>query len=440
MKVLLTGSRGFIGSEVAEHLRKANIPFDVVVRSHSKERECLYAPPIASKSGEWHVSWPNDLATINLAEYSAIVHLAVGRSNPGESETEALASHTEPIIKMLEAIAKTHPTCHLVFTSSQSATSNATSTYGRGKWQTEDVLQQSNASWTIIRPGLVVGATAGGLFGGMLALVRKLPLVPVPSGNQMRIQPVLVSDIATAIVRAIEAPDLHRGQRYCIALSPRTLYAFIGEVIEALNLRRIRIPIPWQIVWFGLWLAELLPFRLPVSRANLEGLRYSEELHCQESLRSLNLYLGKVNPEALRPLHFTPNDETSRECLQIFESIFRTPPPLAVIEQYRSTCEKDLYNGCWINIPSILKRGLDIEAIEFASRGRGTLLSQKVQAICYIAELSPELLPHFISRKTNRCIAYISLGWAGARSAWKLVYGHYLIRRYKLLQHEGSHD
>jgi hypothetical protein len=49
-------------------------------------------------------------------------------------------------------------------------------------------------------------------------------------------------------------------------------------------------------------------------------------------------------------------------------------------------------------------------------------------------------LDNFIQRRQQRARAFISLGIAGVVSSWKLVYGHYLVRRFALLEERRAHD
>jgi hypothetical protein len=133
------------------------------------------------------------------------------------------------------------------------------------------------------------------------------------------------------------------------------------------------------------------------------------------------------------------SSEISGEARFLFKTIFGSEPPAVVLERYNAAQRPSLINGTWINVDKIVKRRLDAEAVELASRRRKTILSQKMHIMCYVAEASPSLLPNFISTRSSRIQAFAKLGIEGVRSAWKLAYGTYLIKRFKLFT-RLSHD
>lgn len=432
MRALITGSHGFIGSKVVQQLNAASIPFDIVVRHEEPDLPTRFEPGVGDAPGAWHLAWPRGLAELPLKSYTAVVHLATARSRPNEEYDLAVAQHTIPLEHLVQAAERTNPECHIIFVSSQSATPAATSSYGRGKWLAEQVLRGSRAKWSVVQPGLVVGPNAGGLFGSILAVVKRSPLIPIPTGRAMQVQPVKVQTVAAAICAIVRNPSAHHEQKYSLALPPRSLFTFISQICRAQGLHRLRLPIPWQLIWGTLAVVEKLPISLPVSRVNLSGLLRSDELPSQRQIQALGVEIDE--PTACTFLSAEAQTGTSAECRFIFEQIFRAPPPHEVLRRYQETVDQKLYNGRFIDMRQIVEKRLDVEAIEFAARRTSTILSQKVQTICYLAELSPDLLPHFISHRTQRLRGLLELCWFGARSAWKLMYGTYLIRRYKLLQ------
>lgn len=434
MKVLITGSNGFIGSALIAALQDAGIPFDIVQRDDSIGVQAQRITGTDAKYGEWRVQWPNGLSTIPFDEYTSVVHLALARPNPKDTMEEACSKHCQPVSALINGIINTKANCSILFMSSQSASRVAVSGYGRGKWEVEELLRASTVPWSIIQPGLIVGGSAKGLSAAIVRLAQKFPIIPVPSGGPMQVQPVLIDDITTACVKIIREPSRHRNKYYKLALPRRTFLRFIKETCTALSLSRILIPIPWQLISAMLRVSEFLPISLPFSRSNLEGLLCSEEIHAEKSCRELEISLN----EPTCAFHFTsiPEDESPiiAEARHLFYILFRATAPEDVIKHYVTAQQSPLFNGAWINMATIVSKRLDAEAIEFAVRGRKTILSQKLQAICYIAELNPTILSHFINKKQARIRAFIALGVAGVMSACKLAYGHYLVRRYKLFE------
>jgi hypothetical protein len=156
-------------------------------------------------------------------------------------------------------------------------------------------------------------------------------------------------------------------------------------------------------------------------------------MRSHESTKALNMTLQSCSESAVvsAPVSTLPSEA---QC--IFTAMFRAEAPVEVITRYNSAQRGDLLNGAWIDIDTIIKKRLDIEAIEFASRSRRTMLSQKMHIMCYVAEQSPALLSEFINGRSCRVRAFVELGLAGISSAWKLIYGTYLIKRFKLLSRD----
>lgn len=86
-------------------------------------------------------------------------------------------------------------------------------------------------------------------------------------------------------------------------------------------------------------------------------------------------------------------------------------------------------------VSRVVSRRLDVEAIEFALRRRGTgrELTQKVQILSYIAEVRPEYLAFYVNPTPSRVRAAAALLAALLNAGWKLLRGEYLIRRHGLL-------
>jgi hypothetical protein len=273
-----------------------------------------------------------------------------------------------------------------------------------------------------------------------MGLVQKSPIIPVPSGAPMFIDPILLSDIIDACMKILMSPMQHNGQLYQLALPRRSLFSFIRQMCRDRSLVRLLIPIPWQLISFGLRLTEFLPLRLPFSRGNLEGLLASNPLVSDESVRALGITLHEPHVQLNLETKAPSAEYYHKEASYLFQSLFRAPAPDEVLNHYIAAHRTNLFNGKWINMPSIISNNLDAEAIEYAVRSRKTILSQKLQALCYIAEISPHLLDNFIQRRQQRARAFISLGIAGVVSSWKLVYGHYLVRRFALLEERRAHD
>lgn len=436
MKVLITGSNGLIGTALKQALTAARINYDVVERSSKALSENETLSSASDEPTVYRINWPSGLSEIHYSDYTTVIHLALGPPDPQISPESAINEQLTPLRAITDSIRQQRANCSLLFMSSQSASADAISTYGQGKWACERLLRDSSIEWTIIRPGLVVSGSHKGLCGSILSLIKRSPIVPVPAGKAMQVQPVLLTDVITACLKILPHPSHYAGACYDLALPPRSLVSFTQDLCQSLHLKRLIVPVPWKFISGLLRISERLSIKLPVSRTNLEGLLASREMNSDAATTALTIELNRCLEHSLKPL---PKNPLHTEAQYLFSSMFGFEAPAEVLARYVAAQREHLLNGVWINIDAIIRNRLDIDAIEFASRRKKTILSQKMQIMCYVAEQSPSLLPQFINVNTNRIRAFIELGIAGIMSGWKLLYGTYLLKKFELLAKE-RHD
>ena len=127
------------------------------------------------------------------------------------------------------------------------------------------------------------------------------------------------------------------------------------------------------------------------------------------------------------------NDAALREEAEfIHQMLFgRSVPELIAARYVRA---HDHYVG---DASPILRRimdcGLDLEAIEFASRHHHSVLTKKIHIVLYLVEAAGEYYEHFVNTRTRRVEGWIRLAGATFRASWKKVKGTLLIRRHDLL-------
>lgn len=88
-----------------------------------------------------------------------------------------------------------------------------------------------------------------------------------------------------------------------------------------------------------------------------------------------------------------------------------------------------------VDMGRIVTRKLDAEAIELwlrLTRGRNRL-TQKMQAMCYLAELRPDHQSWWVGRRPSWLGASLVLSFHAVRTAWKLLKGLFLVRYHRLL-------
>lgn len=197
MRILVLGAYGLIGQEIARALGAAGYRVIGLGRSLRTGRRLL--PTIgwvAADIGTLHSSedWRKILDGID------VVVNASGALQRGARDN-LRAVQEQAIIALIMACEEAG-VGRFVQISAPGATEEASTEFLRSKARADARLKRSDMAWAILRPGLVIGATA---YGGT-ALIRMLagfPLIqPLVLGDK-RIQTVALTDVADIVVRAV---------------------------------------------------------------------------------------------------------------------------------------------------------------------------------------------------------------------------------------------
>jgi NADH dehydrogenase len=146
----------------------------------------------------------------------------------------------------------------LVHLSGIGADATARSAYVRCRGEGEAAVRQAFDQATILRPSVMFGSDDGFL-NTLLALVRRLPAIPLFGQGETKLQPVFVEDVAEAAVRIL-IRDAQPAELYALGGSQVYSYRQLLELVMGHAGRRPRlVPLPFAI-WDSLALAaSLLP-------------------------------------------------------------------------------------------------------------------------------------------------------------------------------------
>lgn len=279
MRILVTGATGFIGGEVVAAALAAGHEVRALARRD------WTGPPHVPLRHRCFGRLPLDLPAACLDGAGAVVHCAAV-SDPSERR-----SHAVNVVGTLalaraarQAGART-----LVFLSSQSARPDTASPYGRSKHEAErQLLLLEGLEVVVLRPGLVCGP--GGLFARMAGLVRSLPVVPVLAGGSI-VQPILVDDLARAVLRCLEdSPELAGGVYSLGEQGETTLRGMLGLIASEVAPRGKRLlSVPTAPLSLAVRAAEALRIPLPINSANLTGARTVQRMDTASDMERLGV-------------------------------------------------------------------------------------------------------------------------------------------------------
>jgi nucleoside-diphosphate-sugar epimerase len=253
MKILITGSKGFVGSTLTNKLKLAYtvIGHGRTGYNYSDARE-FFAVNIDSQS-----NWKACLSGVNT-----IIHLAAVAHNKSNDPELINDVNVNGTINLAQQAVKSSVK-RFIFISSIGVLGNTTRTpfneksstaphtpYAASKLQAESALlkiaSESNMEVVIIRPVLVYGAGAPGNFGKLVNLVDRVPLLPFALCHNKR-SFISVDNLVDFISVCIIHPKA-KNQIFCISdgtdVSTRE---FTDGIAEGLNKGLIQLPIPVSI-------------------------------------------------------------------------------------------------------------------------------------------------------------------------------------------------
>ncbi|MEO6064351.1 MAG: NAD-dependent epimerase/dehydratase family protein, partial [Lysobacterales bacterium] len=235
-----------------------------------------------------HADLREDPAPDLLKGLDAVIHLAADTGGGGE----LVAAE----IRFAHALASASQRAglRLLVVSSQAASPNAPSHYGRTKAAIEERVLAHGAS--VLRPGLVYGGAESGLFGTLVGLVRRIPLLP-DLRPRPQVQPIHVDDLAEGLVAATIRNHLP-GQVRCVAGAPMTFVEFLAAIARyRVGRRRVRVPVPLATLRIALaGLSRLLGPTLGPER--LDSLTRLPPMDCATDLGLLEIRLRPL-PDGL---------------------------------------------------------------------------------------------------------------------------------------------
>lgn len=330
MKIAVTGVTGYIGMCFAKWAISEGHEIVALSRRCPELVICDWIP--YELSSKQPLALPIDT--------DAVMHLATSKSpDDQQGAQEVLAAEL-----LIEAAQKV--SAKFIFVSSQTARPDAPTAYGRIKWRIEqDVL--SARGW-VVRPGQVYGGMPRGLFGELVKMVQRRPVLPafMPAP---KVQPIHVDDLAAGLLRIAERSDIRPGI-LCLA-SPETVSftAFLYEIARS-RLRSFRcfLPVPALIIATAIRLVGE-PLR---TRTGLERLRSLFDLPVMNTafdLQRLGLQLRPLS-SGMHPAGSARRRHLIVEGHALLSYVLRAEPGNAMLGRYVRATEK-LRDGGVLALP-----------------------------------------------------------------------------------------
>lgn len=249
MKVLVTGATGFVGSHLAEALRRRGDAVTILARSPRKAA-ALESLGVRTVPGD-------------LGDTAALARAAQGQDEiyhvagvvAARSEADFLAANRDGTTNVVAA-AQAAGRPRMVLVSSLAAAGPAprdrplqgdespapVTAYGRSKLAAEQVVRGSALPWTIVRPPTVYGPRDREVLK-VFRLVR-LGVAPVFGDGSQQLSAVHAADLAEALIAAARAGATVGRVYYACHPEVVTSAELVRRIGEAMGRRPTVIPVP----------------------------------------------------------------------------------------------------------------------------------------------------------------------------------------------------
>jgi len=254
----ITGSGGYVGGAVKNHFAARGWEILELTR-----RPGPGARAVAFQLGA-------EIAPRTLAGADALVHCAYDFQPLRWADIHAL--NVEGTRKLFSA-ARAAGVGKLICVSSISAYAGCRSLYGRAKLEIEQIALEHGA--LVVRPGLVYGSQPAGMFGRLVAQVRKSSRLPV-FGRGTQAQFLVHQEDLTVFIEKTAAGKMAAAPRVLTAAHERPwpFRQLLSEIARGLDKNVKFFPLPWRLVWLGLKSAESCGLKMSFRSDSLVSLVY----------------------------------------------------------------------------------------------------------------------------------------------------------------------
>ena len=278
--IAVTGANGYLGGRVLSHLRAQGSEAIALVRRPD---------PGDERARRYALATPLDPGTLEGVD--TVIHAAYDLSARGKDIRAVNAAGSLPLIDGVAAAGG-----RVVMISSMAAFEGARSQYGQAKLELERAVLERGG--VVLRPGLVFGLGASGLFGALVDSLSRRPVAPLIGGGWQRL--FLTHEVELCELIAAIAAGQVKADRPLFAAHevPSTLRAIAGEIARAHGRRLTAIPVPSALAYLGLRSAELAGLRLPFRADSLRSLLHPMPLDQVSALARCGIAFPALTAEA----------------------------------------------------------------------------------------------------------------------------------------------
>ena len=281
----ILGGGGFIGRYLVRNLTKKNYRCIISTRKpFQKGYLKTQATPGSIELIEWN---PNNFSELKEAiKNSDIVINLIGILY--ETRKQKFYNIHSGIPEAISKICSETDVKKFIHVSAIGASETSKSLYQKSKFQGEVKALANFKNTIIIRPSVICGTEDN--FTNLFSKLSFLPIIPVVRMNY-KFQPILVTDVANAIVEAIETKD-NEGKIYEIG-GPKVINFgdMVKLILKTINKKRFVVEMPMPIAKIQSTITDLLPIPPILTRDQCEILSEADNVVSNNylTLKDLNI-------------------------------------------------------------------------------------------------------------------------------------------------------
>ncbi len=291
----ILGGGGFIGRYLVRNLTKKNYRCIISTRkAFQKGYLKTQATPGAIELIDWN---PNNFSELKEAiKNSDVVINLIGILY--ETRKQKFYNIHTNIPEAVAKICSESDVKKFIHVSAIGASENSKSLYQKSKFQGEVRALENFKNTVVIRPSVVCGTEDN--FTNLFSKLSILPVIPVV-GINYKFQPILVTDVADAIVHAIELKG-NEGKIYEIG-GPKVISFgdMVRSILKTINKKRFVVPMPMPIAKIQSSILSLLPIPPIITKDQCEILSEADNVVSNHhmTLQDLNVKPSDVE-EAMK--------------------------------------------------------------------------------------------------------------------------------------------
>jgi NADH dehydrogenase len=290
-KIITILGSGFINRYLVRNLTKKNYRCIISTRKpFQKGYLKTQATPGAIELLEWN---PNNFSKLKEAiKNSDIVINLIGILY--ETRKQKFYNIHTNIPEVVSKICSDSDVKKFISISAIGANENSKSLYQKSKYQGEVKALNNFKNTVIIRPSVVCGTEDN--FTNLFSKLSILPIIPLV-GINYKFQPILVTDVADAIVQAIETKG-NEGKIYEIG-GPKVISFgdMVKSILSTINKKRFVVPMPMSIAKIQSTITDLLPFPPILTKDQCEILSEADNVVSNNHLTLKDLEIKPTDVE-----------------------------------------------------------------------------------------------------------------------------------------------